>query len=303
MKQGALRALTAGMLATAVLMFGAYAAHGRYAESQNKVPERTSRPDAQSPLPAEEQQLEHILLVGVDAADADGASRSDAMMVLSIDRETERLVLASFMRDIYCAIPNHGASRLNHAYLWGGIELLCDTLEDNFGITPQAYVQVDFGGFAAAIDAVGGVDIELTPAEAAYLSERMEQPFAAGYVHMNGATALEYARLRDIGNADYDRTARQRGVLMALFDHARALSLHELTALARTLLPQVETDLMVGEILSLLREEWAEYELVGLRIPVDGTITDRVIDGMMVLDIDFEPNRRAWREAVYGESE
>lgn len=305
MKKSVLRAMTAAMLAVAALAFGSYAALERPAEEQGEAPENTKRPDAQSTLPVAERRLEHILLVGVDAADEDGAGRSDAMMVLSIDREAGRLVLASFMRDIYCAIPNYGASRLNHAYLWGGIELLCATLEDNFDITPQAYVTADFAGFAAVIDAVGGVDIDLTQAEAVYLSERMERTLPAGSVHMDGDAALEYARLRDVGNADYDRTARQRGLLMAAFERVKTLSLRELTALARALFPVMETNITAAQCLSLAAEvaEWQTYELIDLRIPVDGTVTDAVVDGMMVLDIDFEANRRAWRGAVYGEDE
>lgn len=303
-------AAVACVLVMGMLAIGAYAAVERRAAEGGKTPappERTAEDAAlrkgQS-LVFDAQGVAHILLVGVDAADENGADRSDAMMVLSINREAKRFVLASFMRDIYCAIPNHGASRLNHAYMWGGIELLCDTLEENFALAPQAYVLVDFSGFADAIDIMGGVDIELTQAEAAYLSARMGRSFSAGSVHMDGAAALEYARLREIGNADYDRTARQRGLLAAVFERAAALSLRELTALAQAVFPAVETDVTAAQLLALAAMgDWTEYDFVSFRIPVDGTVTDAVVDGMMVLDIDFTANRRAWRETVYGAAE
>lgn len=295
--------LCAALAVSGAMVVGGYTPSGRAAEPTAQEGEEqtidnpadeTAEPTA---LATDAQGIFHLLLVGVDAVNEEETQRSDSMIVLSLDRARGRVVVASFMRDIYCEIPGHGASRLNHAYMWGGIELLEQTLALNFELSPENYVLVGLDGFRAAVDTVGGVELELEEAE----GERLG--LSAGVQRLDGETALEYARMRDIGNADYDRTARQRNVITALFERARTLTPSERAALARVLWPQVESDLTLGQILSLAAEarDWQSYELVSLRIPVDGTITDRVVDGMMVLDIDFEANRRAWREAVYGE--
>lgn len=280
------------------LLCGAYAAaaHRGGAEPvESPAPAETAV--ASSPEPAPAVQAFHILLLGADEASENDHGRSDTMMVLSVAPMSRRVVLCSLMRDIYCPIPGYGSSRLNHAYMWGGTELLRETIEENFGIRTDGYVLVDFDSFRAAIDAIGGVELELTAEEAACLG------LAAGVHRLDGAAALEYARERAVGNADYDRTARQRKLVKTLVERAETLSLGDLTALARELLPQVETDLSYAQLLSLALgvQEYRDYELSLLRLPADGTMTDRIVDGMMVLDISFEANRRLWQETVYSE--
>lgn len=303
MKRGGVAAVClAALCALGALTLGAYARRGRAAENvaeavvSTATPGAADAPGAQG-LVFDGQGVFHLLLIGVDETDEYETQRSDCMLLLSVDRERKRLVLTSFMRDIYCEIPGHGASRLNHAYMWGGASLLRQTLAENFEIAPDGYVLVGLEGFQTAVDTVGGVALELTEEEAARFA------LEVGENRLDGQTALEYARSRDIGNADYDRTARQRRVVAALFEQVRALSARELVALAGRLWPQVETDLTFAQLAALAAEavDFRAYEPVELRIPVDGTITDRVVDGMMVLDIDLEANRRAWRAAVYGD--
>lgn len=306
-KQGKRRLfITLGTALVLCMLLGGYAAFGRTAESTvetaptERTPTLRERLEEKAQEPAfDEQGVWHLLLVGTDEADEDETRRSDSMLLLSLDRTRERIVLTSLMRDIYCEIPEHGASRLNHAYMWGGIELLTKTIGQNFGMAADNYLLVDFDAFRAAVDAVGGVELELDAQEAAYLG------LEAGVRRLDGAAALEYARTRSIGNADYDRTARQRNVIEALWAQGRTLSLRSLCELAREIWPLVQTDLRWTQLLSLAlgAGEYADYEMTTLRIPIDGTICDKVVDGMMVLDIDFEANRRAWRTAVYGESE
>lgn len=291
-KTGAIAALCIG-----ALLGGAYvaAAHrGGAVPVESPAPTKTAA--VSTPEPTSEPEEFHLLLLGADEPGEDDPGRSDTMMVLSVEPVSRRVVLCSLMRDIYCPIPGHGSSRLNHAYMWGGTELLRETIEASFGIRTDGYVLVDFDGFRVAIDAIGGVELELAAEEAAYL--RLE----AGIHRLDGAAALEYVRERAVGNADYDRTARQRKLVKALIERAETLSLGDLAALARELLPQVETDLSYAQLLSLALggQEYRNYDLSLLRLPADGTMTDKTVDGMMVLDIDFEANRRLWQEAVYG---
>lgn len=297
------RKIRAGLIAAiggGLLLCGAYAAAAHRGDTaalaEGPAPaERTVETAVPSPTPAPEEV--HILLLGADEPSADDPGRSDTMMVLSVEPVSRRVVLCSLMRDIYCPIPDHGSSRLNHAYMWGGPELLRETIETNFGIQTDGYVLVDFDGFCAAIDAIGGVELELEAEEAAHLG------LAAGLHRLDGTAALEYARERAVGNADYDRTARQRKLVTTLIARAGSLTPGELAVLARELLPQVQTDLRWTQLLALAMaaREYASYDMHTLRIPADGTVTDAVVDGMMVLNIDFAANRQLWRETVYGE--
>lgn len=290
-------AMAIALLCGGALLGGAYAAahrSGRETLPETPAPKARETEPAHSPAP---EKAFHLLLLGADEPSADDPGRSDTMMVLSVEPAAQRVVLCSLMRDIYCPIPDHGSSRLNHAYMWGGTDLLRETIEANFGIRTDGYVLVDFAGFCSAIDAIGGVELELTAEEAAYLG------LAAGIHRLDGAAALEYARERAVGNADYDRTARQRKLVKTLLARAETLTLGEMAALARELLPQVQTDLTYARILelALAAQECRGCEPLLMRIPADGTMTDRIMDGMMVLDIDFAANRRLWQEAVYGE--
>ncbi len=290
-------AMAIALLCGGVLLGGAYAAahrSGRETSPETPAPETRETEAAHSPEPGKPF---HLLLLGADEPSADDPGRTDTMLLLSVEPAEQRVVLCSLMRDIYCPIPGHGSSRLNHAYMWGGTDLLRETIEANFGIQTDGYVLVDFDGFRAAIDAIGGVELELTAEEAAYLG------LAAGIHRLDGAAALEYARERAVGNADYDRTARQRKLVKTLLARAETLTLGEMASLARELLPQVQTDLSYVRLLelALAAQECRGCELTLMRIPADGTMTDRIVDGMMVLDIDFAANRRLWQEAVYGE--
>lgn len=284
-------------LCIGALLSGVYAAVHRDGGAAVESPAPAETAAVPSPEPTPEPEEFHILLLGADEPGEDDPGRSDTMMVLSVEPASRRVVLCSLMRDIYCPIPGYGSSRLNHAYMWGGPALLRETIEANFGIRTDGYVLVDFDGFRAAIDAIGGVELELAAEEAAYLG------LEAGIHRLDGAAALEYARERTVGNADYDRTARQRKLVKTLIERAETLSLGELAALARELLPQVKTDLSYAQLLSLAMggQEYRNYELSLLRLPADGTMTERVVDGMMVLDIDFAANQRLWQETVYGE--
>ena len=116
----------------------------------------------------------NILLVGQDRRPDEAAkrSRTDAMILCTINTKTKTLTMTSFMRDLWVHIPGYYNNRLNVPYAKGGFPLLNETLSYNFGVSADYNVEIDFTGFMEAIDAVGGVEIELTSAEAKYLNNR-----------------------------------------------------------------------------------------------------------------------------------
>lgn len=258
----------------------------------------------------------NILLVGTDARSRDESARSDVMMLVSVNQRTHKIVLASFMRDIYTYIPDYGYNRLNAPYAIAGADYLIETLEAGFGIDIDNYAAVNFYDFADIVDAMGGLDIELSDAEVDFINGQAydgEQAYlgvgtgaiwldhsADGRYHLNGTQALAHCRNRSSAGSDADRTDRQRAVIAALIAKARGMSLAELDALADVVLPMVTTDLTQGDCLSLLLKsaEYLGYEVESHRIP-EVDFSYAMIDGMAVISIDFAANAAVLQEAIY----
>lgn len=260
----------------------------------------------------------NILLIGTDARYADQNSRSDSMIIVSINEETKKIIMTSVMRDIYCTVPGVGDTRINQAYAYGGASLLLDTVESNFGISIDDYAVINFYGFMDAVDAIGGVEIEVSAAEIKVMNSYIKELNSllnldsakdqlsesdAGLLLLSGKQALAYSRVRYVGNADFERTSRQRIVLTAMMEKAKSLSLPELNELMNTVLPCVTTNLTQRRVLSLLfhANEYLNYDRDSGRIPFDGSWQNRKVRGMAVLEVDFHANKEYWRKRVYGE--
>lgn len=222
----------------------------------------------------------NILLVGQDRRGGKSPERTDAMILCTINKSTKTLTMTSFMRDVWVYIPDHYNQRLNLPYMLGGFPLLNDTLEYNFGVRADYNVEIDFSGFMKAIDAVGGVDIELTSTEAKYLNDRgnwdveenQHWKLKKGVNHLTGSQALAYSRIRKT-DSDFKRTNRQRIVLTALLEKAKTLSATEMLSLAKEIIPLLRTDMTNAQILDLITDLLpllSDLEIVSQRIPIDG---------------------------------
>ena len=206
----------------------------------------------------------NILLIGSDTrnTDTDGKyGNSDSMILLSVNKKTDKLKMISFLRDLYVPIKGFKKeSRINASFLTGGPDLLIDTIETNFGIKIDQYVCIDFDGFEKAIDSVGGVNINLTKAEADELTinsgvyycqvKGTPQHVTAGMNKLNGCTALGYARIRHIDN-DFNRTQRQRNVINSFMSSMKNANPFTLMNVANTVFPLIKTDLTNDQILQL----------------------------------------------------
>lgn len=246
----------------------------------------------------------NILLIGTDARTSDYRGRSDSMILVSINKKTEQIVMTSIMRDIYLSIPGKSKNRINAAYSWGGASLLIKTIEDHFKIRIDKYVQVDFLSFEKVINAVGGVDMYINDDEMSIMKPLLgDQYHGAGTYHLDGAQALRFARIRYVGNSDFERTQRQRRMLQEILRSAQSLSIPEMNDWLDVILPMLTTDLEKGEILDLILHSgsYLKYDRVELRIPYDGTWRNMRIGGKAVLGIDFEKNRKKMVEVIYGE--
>lgn len=235
----------------------------------------------------EEQELINILLIGEDARPGEGRARSDSMILVTFNKSTGDITMTSFLRDLYVQIPGYQDNRLNAAFAFGGMELLDQTLLNNFGVEVDANVSVNFSGFSQVIDVLGGVDIELTQGEAEVLGR------SPGMNHLDGEAALNYARIRKL-DSDFGRTARQRNVLSALMGSFKNASIAQLNTLIDEILPLLTTDMSNLQILSYAAEllpMLSGASLSSFTIPAEGTYSFNTVRGMAVIVADFEENR------------
>lgn len=266
--------------------------------------------------PFKEKGVENILLIGNDSRSQGTDGRSDAMILISINHKTEKIYMTSILRDIYVEIPGHEGNRLNAAYSYGGPELLINTLKENFGIKVSRYMLVNFQSFAKMVDAVGGIDLEVTNEEVQYINGYLVEynqlegraegtdyldSSISGMIHLNGPQALAYCRNRYIGS-DFGRTERQRKVLTAIFNKAPSAILKNTDQVVDSMLSNVTTNLKKSEVNGLVLKApiMLGYELVQGRIPLEGTYSNEKIRGMAVLKVDFEVNKEYIEKEIYG---
>ncbi len=255
----------------------------------------------------------NVLVIGCDTRKKGGVGRSDAMILFSVNEDTEKIHMTSIMRDSYVSIPGKGNNRINAAYAFGGGKLLLNTIETNFGADVDKYVSFDFYSFVDVVDSIGGIDVDVTEAEIPVLNSYVKElnklngreegtyyVTESGLQHLNGTQALGYARIRYVGDGDFERTNRQRIVIAKVFEKAKTLNILEIHDLLNTFLPQVKTNLTQEEILSLMLKalEYLQYDLESHRLPVDDSWKYMRVNGMSVLGIDLEKNQKALKEFI-----
>ena len=230
----------------------------------------------------------NILLVGADS----GGNLSDSMILCTVHTGAKTINLTSFLRDTYVDIPDYFPHKLNTSYSLGGFSVLDSALTSNFGVPIDGNVAVNFDSFVEVIDAVGGVDIELTEDEVWYLAGYFGWwDLEEGVNHLDGEQCLHYSRIRSI-DGDANRANRQRIVISALLDKAKSLSIKEMNNLIFTVLPMITTDLSNAqitnyalELLPLLKDLTISTQ----QIPAEGTYHLDWVEqdgGMSVIEID-----------------
>lgn len=247
-------------------------------------------------------RIHNILLIGQDRRPGEGRARSDSMILCSINEDTNQITLCSLMRDMYVPFPgDYSDNRINAAYTFGGMSLLDQLIKEDFGITIDGNVEVDFNGFISVMNLIAPLDIELTDAEAWYLNEGTDWMLRTGVNSLNGEQLLRYARMRHVGNGDFQRTERQRNVLNKAFAKAKNMSVSQLTELANAALPCVTTDLTNAEILKYVYMVGVNRISIGgnYRLPAEGTYYPTMIRGMSVLVPDLAQNSALLKEYLY----
>lgn len=255
----------------------------------------------------------NIALFGVDSREHDNTGRSDSIIVATIDTKHDKIKLTSLMRDSYVEIDGHGKTKLTHAYAYGGPTLAIKTINENFGLNIKDYVTVNFDNLAEIIDDLGGVSIDIKPYEVeevnnyaknvAEISGKEYKPVHAGMQVLNGAEAVGYARIRYVGNGDYERTERQRAVLDAIINKLSAIKPSEYPEMVNKLLPYVETNLTPSKIISIATSvaKTGIPPVENMRFPLDGYCEGKMIDGVWYLTFNEAKTKEQIQNYIFND--
>lgn len=242
----------------------------------------------------------NILLIGADKNENGTNGRSDSMMLISLDHNNKTIKMVSFLRDLYVEIPTHGKDKLNVAYTLGGAGMVMQTLENNFRINIDKYIQTDFEKFADMVDLLGGIDLEMTQEEADYMNQIKGSDLKAGYNHLRGTLALYYSRMRYL-DSDFGRTGRQRQVILAMLEKVKKKNVFEQASFVWEVAQYFKTNLSNSELLGLASKaaDIAGYESDTLYVPYKDTYRDERLSAGEVLVPDLEANARKLRDFLY----
>ena len=266
-----------------------------------------------------DSNITEILLIGLDRRPNQKNGRSDTMILMTLDSDNGVIKLMSLMRDMYIKIPGHGKNRINAACVYGGPELLIDTIEHNFGILIEHYVCVDFSTLADVIDQIGGIEADIeTATQMRYINGVIREDNRVLRLHLSdglltetgiqtltGKQAQAYARYRKGGRGDFDRTERQREVISKCLDKIGRLSIAEMARLAADNIGKTETNLTLDMIIPLVSAalNFRAMEIKELRIPVDRGYQSKTVKGMSVLIPNIAVNIKAMEDFLFDQSD
>jgi LCP family protein required for cell wall assembly len=262
----------------------------------------------------------NILVMGIDRRPGESfVSRTDSMLLVSIDPQTEGASMLSIPRDLYTVIPGYGRDRINTAFVYGssgdnpigGAAMAMNTVEYNLGVPVDHYILIDFGAVIKGIDTLGGVDVRVpfdiddpTYPDMNYGFDPLYIP--AGMQHMDGTTALKYARTRHVDN-DFGRAYRQQQLIMAARDKALGLGIGGLLTRAPELYARVEqgvrTDLSLEQIVQLAQvASGIDSENISSAVLDQNYVSPFITDnGAQVLVLDPEATTPLINDLFYGE--
>ena len=255
----------------------------------------------------------NVLLIGQDNDD-EGYSRSDTMMLCSVNKKKNMVTLVSFLRDSYAYMKigeDEYYHRMNSALTYGGPAAVMDAVSHLYKIRVDKYATVDFRSFPKIIDALGGVTVDVEEREAKYInrtapSMNNEFPFGVG-VKLTGKQALVYSRIRKL-DSDVERTRRQQRVIESMIRSAKGASLRQLYNSLEELLPYVTTNFTKAQLMALVPSGigWVNFGMAKASFPMlEGEAANAVtgsLRGMFLVIADYPLASHQLQMALYGES-
>lgn len=240
--------------------------------------------------------ISNIALFGIDSTDYENG-RCDCIMILTIDTFNNKLKLSSISRDSVVKIDNHGNDKLNYSYNYGGAITTLQTINKNFGLEVAKFVSVNFSSLPKIIDSIGGIELNITTEEIPFI-DNIDEP---GLHILNGDQSLSYSGIRDIDGGDISRTSRQRNVINSLYSKLINTSLDKIISLIKELLPSLQTNLTLSEILGLCNNilSISAPTIEEARFPLSDFYTCEKKEGICYLTVDLESTKNHLREFIY----
>lgn len=262
--------------------------------------------------------ITNIALFGVDQRNDQTQVHSDAIIIATVDKRHNKIKLSSLMRDCLVEVEGYGQKKLTEAYFYGGPQLAVKTINQNFGLNISEYATVNIEKLANIIDAVGGIEVDITEAERLAANEsikeqsriaNLEEAYikTAGLQTLNGTQAVAFARIRKVSNPvfgsdDFGRTGRQRYVLMRLFEKAKSMNPLQYPGFVQEFLPMVETSLNMNEILDLGSIMLRDVSIEDVRFPLNEDLIgsgEIRIDGISYVNLDLDKTGEHLRAFIY----
>lgn len=226
----------------------------------------------------EVEGITNVLLIGTDARTLDEASRADSIIIATLDNNKKEIRLTSLFRDTLVNIPGHGEGKLNAALAYGGPELLIKTIKETYGIGLDKYVIVNFWGFEAIIDQMGGLELNVEDYMLEELNEYIGESTGgndcpvtkAGIQVLNGKQALSYARIRKGVGDEYERTNRQREVLIKVTEKLKKTKPSKYLGIMNNMLEYIKTNIEPIQALNMAYTiyKFPSLEIKQLQIPI-----------------------------------
>ena len=274
------------------------------------APGEVTPPPAATPDPGvtaeKEKEIYNLLFMGIDNREDAYTRRNDATLMVTVNKRDKKITATSFIRDGRIWMPGWGYQKLNVANVYGGPQLVIDTIEYNYGVKADNYLMINFFAFQEVVDAMGGVRVQLTDDEVNHINGHVpDSPpltyTADGYYNLDGAQALMFCRDRYVGS-DIERTARQRRMLGAALEKVKTLSLSEISNVAKIGLNHTISDIDQSTFLSLvaLAPSLKSYTFEHGAIPIDGTWQFENIGGGSYITFDLDANREYLQKIFYG---
>lgn len=233
----------------------------------------------------------NIALFGIDSRATDNygeGNRSDCIIIASINNQTKEVKLVSVYRDTYVQIDGHGLDKITHAYSYGEAPLAIKTLNTNLDLNIKEFVTVNFDAVAEAVNALGGITLDIDTAEMKYINGYIDETSRVtgissshitktGIQTVDGVQAVGYSRIRYTEGGDYKRAERMRTVIMAMVNKLKTKSISEINNFADKILPKVYTNISGNDILALL-PDFMKYNVtdsIGWPYETKGKTIDR----------------------------
>ena len=261
------------------------------------------------------ENYRNIALLGVDSRNisSNDGSRSDSIIIVSINKETNDVKLISVYRDTYLDLGDkYGLDKVTHAYAYNGPSQTINTLNRNLDLNIKEFVTVNFEVVADVVDLIGGIEVDIKEEELSQMNKYIEDTSKhtgipseklthAGKQTLNGVQAVTYSRIRKTEGGDYRRTERMRTVLTKTFNKAKKMNVSQINKIADTVLPKIQTNITQGEIIATIPKivSYNIEENIGWPYDTKGKTLDRWYG----VPVTLESNVKKLHEDLFGNSD